>query len=92
MENKIIISDDALLDQVRAATGPTELCNAAGQLVGIVLPTEQFKQLKRDSGEVEFTPEYLAEIDRCVKEGRYKTTGQVLEMLARLDKALDGGA
>lgn len=92
MEKKIVVLDEKLLDDVRAAGGRAELCDPAGQTVGVVLTPGEYRQMRRDAGEVEFTPEYLADIDRCVAEGRYKTTAQVLEMLARLDKALSGDA
>jgi len=92
MEKKIVVSDQALLLEVKAAGGRAELCDPAGHTVGVVLTAEEYKRMRRDAGEVEFTPEYFAEIDRCVAEGKYKTTAQVLEMLARIDKAIDGDA
>jgi hypothetical protein len=90
MDPKIVVSDENLLSQVRAAGGRAELCDSAGHTVGVVMTPEEFKRMSHDAGEIEFTPEYLAEIDRCVAEGRYKTTAQVLEMLSRIDKAIDG--
>jgi hypothetical protein len=90
MEKKIVVSDQDFLSQVVAAGGRAELCDPAGHTVGILLTTEEYSQMRRDAGEVEFTPEYLAEINRCVAEGRYKSTAQVLDLLARLDKALAG--
>lgn len=92
MEKKIVVSDNARLTEVRAAGGRAELCDPAGQIVGVVLTAEEYTQMRREAGEVEFTPEYIAEIDRDVVAGRYKTTAQVLDMLGRIDKAIDGGA
>lgn len=90
MEKKIVVSDDALLSEVKAAGGRAELCDPAGQTVGVVLTADEYQRMRHEAGEVEFTPEYLAEIDRCVAEGKYKTTAQVLDMLSRIDKAIDG--
>jgi hypothetical protein len=88
MEKKIVVSDQEFLSKVVAAGGRAELCDTAGHTVGILLSTDEFRQMQSDAGEIEFTPEYLAEIDRCVAEGRYKTTAQVLDLLSRLDHAL----
>ena len=88
MEKKIVVFDQNLLSQVEAAGGRAELCDPAGHTLGILLTAAEYRQMRRDAGEVEFTPEYLAEINRCVAEGRYKTTAQVLGMLDRIDKAL----
>jgi hypothetical protein len=92
MDPKIVVSDENLLSQVRAVGGRAELCDSAGHTVGVVLTADEYKRMRRQAGEVEFTPEYLAEIDRCVAEGKYKTTAQVLDMLARIGKAIDGDA
>jgi hypothetical protein len=92
MEKKIVVSDQNLLSQVAAAGGRAELCDPSGHTLGILLTAAEYRQMRRDAGEVEFTPEYLAEVDRSVAEGRYKTTAEVLELLGRLDKALAGDA
>jgi hypothetical protein len=88
MEKKIVVSDQDFLSKVVEAGGRAELCDSTGRTVGMLVPTEEFRQMRSDAGEIEFTPQYLAEIDRCVAEGRYKTTAQVLDLLARLDHAL----
>jgi hypothetical protein len=88
VEPKIIVTDEELRTQVIAAGGPAALCDPNGQTIGIVLSTGDYKQMRHDAGHVEFTPEYLATIDRCVAEGRVKKSAEVLGFLARLDKVL----
>jgi hypothetical protein len=88
MEKKIVVSDQDFLSKVVAAGGRAELCDSTGRTLAMLVPADEFRQMRSDAGEIEFTPEYLAEIDRCIAEGRYKTTTQVLDLLARLDHAL----
>jgi hypothetical protein len=92
METKIVISDENIRAKFLAAGGRAEVCDPSGQTVGVLISRSEYQDLKRAAGEVEFTPEYLAEISRCAAEGRYKTTAEVLAMLKRLDQALDGTA
>ena len=77
-----IVIDPSVLSSLSGLTHPVEMCDPAGNAVGVFVPTsENHKELYRRANEL-FDDE---EIARAARETGGKTTKEVLEYLASLD-------
>jgi hypothetical protein len=85
MSHHRVVADESFLDLVRAATGPVEVCDAAGRLVTVSLPPDLFHDLMKGWATSHYSREEAEEAWAAYKRDGGRSTAEVLERLKALD-------
>jgi hypothetical protein len=87
--NTRIVADEAFLSKVRGVTSPTNLCDANGNTVAVVVPPGLYRDLLLTWSDAHFDPEFAERAWQDYLKNGGRSTAEVFEILKNLEEAKD---
>ncbi|HJZ92467.1 MAG TPA: hypothetical protein VKE40_16440 [Gemmataceae bacterium] len=84
-----IVADEALLSKVREMTAPTQLCDANGNTVAVVVPPGLYRDLLLTWSDAHFDPEFAERSWQDYLKNGGRSTAEIFELLKNLEEAKD---